>query len=98
MKNRFGFQHRQANQPNVTSDTIKPSSHLSKGNPQPQQQPNKTQKITQHQKQTHSKPPKNPNTPKNPLQQPVKNNETNQPTQNKMLQLLKNNNYSAIEQ
>lgn len=97
MKNRFGFQHRQANQPNVTSDTIKPSSHLSKGNPQPQ--PNKTQKITQHQKQTHSKPPKNPNTPKNPQQQqPVKNNETNQPTQNKMLQLLKNNNYSAIEQ
>jgi hypothetical protein len=44
MKNRFGFQHRQANQPNVTSDTIKPSSHLSKGNPQPQQQPNKKRK------------------------------------------------------
>jgi len=57
MKNRFGFQHRQANQPNVTSDTIKPSSHLSKGNPQPQQQPNKTQKPTQHKKQTHNKPP-----------------------------------------
>ena len=57
--------------------------------PQPQQQPNKPQKATQHKKQTHIKPPKNPHTQKNPQQQPNKN------TENKNPQTQKSAPYSA---
>jgi hypothetical protein len=57
--------------------------------PQPQQQPNKTQTTTQHQKQPHIKPPKKSNTQKNPQQQPNKNTENkDQQAQNSWLHFL----------
>jgi hypothetical protein len=51
------------------------TSNVEKTPPQPQQQPNKTQKTTQPQKQTHHKPQKKVHTKKNPQQQPKNNKE-----------------------
>jgi hypothetical protein len=68
----------------VTCDTTQLSNHVSKGIPQPQQQPIKTQTTNQHQKPTHNKPPKKSHTQKNPQQQPNKkhtNQEASSPKQ-----------------
>ena len=83
----------------MTCDTTQLSNHVSKGSPQPQQQPIKTQTTTQHQKQTHNKPPKKMHTQKNPQQQPNKKH-TNQESSgpNKMLHLLEYKQLSDIGQ
>src|SRR5665647_2091493 len=64
--------------------------HVGKTLPQPQQQPNKPQTTTQHQKQTHHKPPKKMHPQKNPQQQPKQKqrNKINL-TQNKLYHFLK---------
>jgi hypothetical protein len=48
------------------------TSNVEKTPPQPQQQPNKTQKTTQHKKQTQHRHPKKLDLQKNPQQQPKK--------------------------
>jgi hypothetical protein len=72
---------------------------LKKARPQPQQQPNKPQKTTQHKKQTHNKPLKKIHTQKNPQQQPNKNHKKQRPTNpKKMLHILQNQMLLSIRQ